>query len=81
MYAIRSYYGDEQLCDYGSQIYILRKEFIENTNKKCSQIHSHISGGRENLSLVFLSNIKGRTVSEAYEVFLSLLKKNQAVVV
>ncbi|MBN2879201.1 MAG: DNA replication/repair protein RecF [Clostridia bacterium] len=70
---------DEQLCDYGSQIYILRKEFIENINKKCSQIHSHISGGRENLSILFMSNIKGSTAGEAYEVFLNLLKKNHAV--
>ena len=69
---------DEQLAEYGSQIYLLRKEFINHINKKCALIHSHISGGRENLSIVFVSNIKGETKEEAYKNFLSQLNKNQS---
>jgi len=69
---------DEQLANYGSQIYILRKEFIESINEKCKLIHDHISGGRENLSIVFVSNLKGETLDEARQNFLSLLEKNQS---
>ena len=69
---------DEQLGNYGSQIYLLRKEFIENINEKCNQIHNHISGGRENLSIIFVSNIKGESKEEAKEYFLNMLGKNQA---
>lgn len=68
---------DEQLAKYGSRIYILRKEFIESINKKSNTIHNHISGGRENLSVIFVSNIKGETMEEAKNNFLSLLQKNQ----
>lgn len=69
---------DEQLAKYGSQIYILRKEFIQNINEKCSVIHSHISGGRENLSIIFVSGIKGENLEEAHNNFLYSLNKNQS---
>ena len=69
---------DEQLADYGSQIYIYRKEFIEKINQKCNSIHNHISGGKENLSVIFASNLKGKTKEEAHSYFYNLLNKNQS---
>ena len=46
-------------------------------NEKCIKIHNHISGGRENLSIIFTSNIKGNTLDETKEYFISLLEKNR----
>jgi len=69
---------DEQLAKYGSEIYIFRKEFIEKITKKSAAIHNHISGGRENLSIIFISSIKGENREEAYNNFISSLNKNQS---
>ena len=69
---------DEQIAEYGSQIYILRNDFVKSINQKCSRIHSHLSGGKEDLSIHFISNIKGENKQEVFENFLSQLKKNQA---
>lgn len=69
---------NEQLAKYGSQIYILRKEFVKKINQKGAAIHSHISGGRENLSILFVSSVKGENVEEAFDNFISSLNKNQS---
>ncbi|MEX1376779.1 MAG: DNA replication/repair protein RecF [Eubacteriales bacterium] len=70
---------NEQLAKYGSEIYILRKDFIKQISIKSNQIHNHISGGRENLTIVFMSNLKGETIEQAYENFLAMLEKNQEI--
>ena len=68
---------DEQLAEYGSQIFVLRNDFVYTINEKCRSIHSHLSGGKENLSITFISSIKGNDKKEAYDNFISQLKKNQ----
>jgi len=55
----------------------LRNDFVNTINEKCSSIHSHLSGGKENLSITFISNIKGNDKKEAYDNFILQLKKNQ----
>lgn len=69
---------NNQLAKYGSEIYIERKQFIERINKKTNVIHKHISGGRENLELLYCSNIKSKKQKEAYNEFIVQLNKNQS---
>lgn len=48
---------DMQLIDYGRKIIAKRKIFVDELNRIIQQIHSNISGGKENLLLKYEPNI------------------------
>lgn len=48
---------DKQLIEYGRRIIDKRKTFVDELNQIIQQIHSNISGGRENLILKYEPNI------------------------
>lgn len=61
---------DSQLASFGSKIIERRFAFVEQLNEIISDIHSKLSGGRENLKIVYEPD-----VAEAF--FEEELKKNQ----
>lgn len=48
---------DAQLLEYGRRVIEKRRKFVENLNAIISEIHAHISGGREHLVLEYEPNI------------------------
>ena len=48
---------DTQLVEYGRRIIAKRKTFVDELNQIIQQIHSNISGGKENLILKYEPNI------------------------
>ena len=48
---------DTQLIEYGKRIIAKRKTFVDELNQIIQQIHSNISGGKENLILKYEPNI------------------------
>lgn len=48
---------DKQLVDYGRRIIQKRKSFVEELNNIITDIHAHISGGKEKLTLCYEPNI------------------------
>ncbi|MBQ9612680.1 MAG: DNA replication/repair protein RecF [Lachnospiraceae bacterium] len=44
---------DDQLADYGEKIILRRQSFIEDLNKVIGDIHLHLSGGKEHLSILY----------------------------
>lgn len=53
---------DIQLADYGNKIIKRREEFIQQINDIIFDIHNHLSGGRENLSLKYEPNIEAENI-------------------
>ena len=49
---------DEELIQYGKEIIRLRREFIHSLQEKLSRIHKNISGGKEELELLYEENVK-----------------------
>ena len=47
---------DFQLCEYGQRIIQMREAFVERLNKIIFEIHHSLSGGKENLKIVYLKN-------------------------
>ena len=59
---------DEQLLSYGSEIIKIREEFINKLNNIIKDIHSEISGGLENIELLYdpdvsIDNFKSKLIS------------------
>lgn len=44
---------DSQLVQYGKKIIRSRKSFVERLNRIISEIHGHLSGGKENLQVIY----------------------------
>ncbi len=55
---------DIQLADYGNKIIKRREEFIQQINDIIFDIHSNLSGGRENISLKYEPNIEAENIYE-----------------
>lgn len=53
---------DIQLADYGNKIIKRREEFIQQINDIIFDIHNHLSGGRENISLKYEPNIEAENI-------------------
>lgn len=49
---------DMQLADYGNKIIKRREEFIRQINEIIIEIHSRLSGGKENLSIQYEPNVE-----------------------
>lgn len=49
---------NEKLAETGSKIMTLRESYIERINKKAREIQNEISGGREDLSLIYNPSVK-----------------------
>ena len=54
-----------QLVDYGNKIIQRRKQFIEQVNEIVSSIHTKLTGGRENLQLVYEPSNGNMSLEEA----------------
>ena len=61
---------DEQLLKYGTELIIMRSEFIKELNPLIADIHSGLSGGKETLSIAYEPNVTA-------ENFREQLAKNQ----
>lgn len=48
---------DMQLCAYGKKIISLRKQFIQELNDIIRQIHTNLTGGKEEISLEYEPNV------------------------
>lgn len=64
---------DLQLAKYGSEIVRYRKNFIEMLSKRASEIQSGISGGKEDLTLRYVSSM---SEENAYEEILGARDKD-----
>ena len=56
-----------QLVDYGSKIIECRKEFIEQINKIVSLVHTKLTGGREELKLIYEPSNGNMSLEKALE--------------
>ena len=55
---------DMQLCEYGQKIIDMRESFIERLNEIIYGIHHSLSGGKENLKIVYLKNCEKENFME-----------------
>lgn len=58
---------DLQLVDYGTKIIERRKQFIQEINKIISNIHQKLTGGRENIQLLYEPSNGNLSLSQALE--------------
>lgn len=55
---------DEQLSEYGRKIIAVREAFVENLNEIIRKIHFSLSGGKENLQIVYEKNCEKENLSQ-----------------
>lgn len=55
---------DLQLCEYGQRIIKMREAFVERLNEIIYHIHYSLSGGKENLKIVYLKNCEKENLME-----------------
>ena len=55
---------DFQLCEYGQRIIKMREAFVERLNEIIFNIHYSLSGGKENLKIVYLKNCEKEDLME-----------------
>ena len=55
---------DIQLCEYGQRIIEMREAFVERLNEIIFDIHYSLSGGKENLKIVYLKNCEKENLME-----------------
>ena len=55
---------DSQLCEYGYRIIEMREAFVERLNEIIFDIHHSLSGGKENLKIVYLKNCEKEDLME-----------------
>ena len=69
---------DCQLARYGARIMKYRSEFIERISEFASNIHSGITGGKENLRIVYAPNVEEKeNVRTQEDFFYEIIKKSQ----
>ena len=69
---------NEKLSETGSKIMMMRSSYIERIKEKASLIQKEISGGREELNLIYNSSVKiGNDINETKENFLKKLNDYQ----
>ena len=61
---------DMQLAEYGTRILERRREFVEQVNEIISDIHHKLTGGREDITLIYEESIGNMSLEQA-------LKKNR----
>ena len=49
---------NEQLLKYGTELIIMRSEFIKELNPLIAEIHAGLSGGKETLSIAYEPNVR-----------------------
>ena len=55
---------DFQLCEYGQKIIEMREDFVKRLNGIISNIHFSLSGGKENLKVLYLKNCEKENLME-----------------
>ena len=61
---------DMQLAEYGTRILERRREFVEQVNEIISDVHHKLTGGREDITLIYEESIGNMSLEQA-------LKKNR----
>ena len=64
---------DEKLADYAEKIYSYRNEFVEKIKNKIKNIHSEITGNKEEIKIEYLSECKDK------KVYLDKLKERRSL--
>ena len=59
---------DQQLCEFGTKIIEGREQFLSEMNELVGEIHSTLSGGKENLKIVYLKNCEKENLLEQYSI-------------
>lgn len=59
---------DLQLCEYGQKIIEMREAFVERLNEIIYNIHHSLSGGKENLKIVYLKNCEKENLMERLKI-------------
>ena len=59
---------DFQLCEYGQRIIEMREAFVERLNEIIYNIHHSLSGGKENLKIVYLKNCEKENLMEQLKI-------------
>lgn len=59
---------DLQLCEYGQKIIEMREAFVERLNEIIYNIHHSLSGGKENLKIVYLKNCEKENLMEQLKI-------------
>ena len=59
---------DFQLCEYGQKIIEMREAFVERLNQIIFNIHHSLSGGKENLKIVYLKNCEKENLLEQLKI-------------
>ncbi len=65
---------DEEMAEYGSRIIKRREDFLRKIDNISNQIHSYISGNKENLKIEYEPNVYFK--ENIKENFIELIKKN-----
>ena len=65
---------DESLADYGSKIFMFRKKFIERIAEISKDMHSRLTDNKEDLNVIYKSQIQLDEESSVKDKFLSILK-------
>ena len=66
-----------ELAKYGSRVVNKRNEFIKRINEISKDIHDKISGGKENLELIYEPNLKSFIKENPEEYFYEVLVKSR----
>lgn len=59
---------DLQLCEYGQRIIEMRESFVERLNQIIFHIHQSLSGGKENLKIVYQKNCEKEKLLEQLKI-------------
>lgn len=58
---------DRQLAKEGAKLFLKRLDFIQKISPVASEIHKHLTNGKESLDIVYQSEMQGNTKQEAEE--------------
>lgn len=60
---------DEQLAEYGTEIILKRKKFIEKLNLISKELHKNITGGREDIEIIYEPSIDVRESKDEQKIY------------
>ena len=69
---------DAQLSKYGAYLCVRRRDFITSLNEICNKIHSELTGGKEYLTVKYMSPIQKENETDAESELLSHFEKAQS---
>ena len=64
---------DRQLAKEGAKLFLKRLDFVQKISPIASEIHKHLTSGKETLDIVYQSEMQGRTKQEAEDFLVQKL--------